>query len=65
MAPANTHWLVCDYPGCDNWFHESCPGVKFASDFERENYAFLCKVQFSKVKIEQPKSGANAAPINL
>ena len=37
-APANTHWLGCDYPGCDNWFHESCLGVKFASDFERENY---------------------------
>lgn len=21
------HWLGCDYPGCDNWFHESCLGV--------------------------------------
>ena len=21
-APGNTHWLGCNYPGCDNWFHE-------------------------------------------
>ena len=28
-SPANTHWLGCDYPGCYNWFYESCLGVKF------------------------------------
>ena len=22
-VPANTHWLGCDYLGCDNWIHES------------------------------------------
>ena len=46
-APAKTHWLGCDYPGCENWFHESCLGLKFQSDFERENYAFVCKAHDS------------------
>lgn len=46
-APAKTHWLGCDYPGCENWFHESCLGLKLQSDFERENYAFVCKVHDS------------------
>ena len=55
-APANTHWLGCDYPGCDNWFHESCLGVKFASDFQRENYAFVCKAHDSVRHISQPSN---------
>ena len=40
--PKTTHWLGCDYPGCDNWFHESYLGLTFASDLERETNTLLC-----------------------
>ena len=64
-APANTHWLGCDYPGCGNWFHESCLGVKFASDFERENYAFVCKAHDSVKDIFNNQVTAKATDYNI
>lgn len=42
-APKTTHWIGCDYPGCDKWFYESCLNLKFSTDLEREMYAFVCK----------------------
>ena len=64
-APANTHWLGCDYPGCDNWFHESCLGVKFTSDFQRENYAFVCKAHDSVKDIFHNQVTAKATHYNI
>ena len=46
-APSKSYWLGYYYPGCDNWSHESCLGLKFASDLEQENYAFVCKMHDS------------------
>ena len=41
--PSTTHWIGCEFPECGRWFHESCLGLKFASDSERQRYAFVCK----------------------
>ena len=41
--PSTTHWIDCDFPECGRWFYESCLGLKFSSDFERQRYAFVCK----------------------
>lgn len=41
--PLTTHWIGCDFPECGRWFHESCLGLKFSSDIERQRYAFVCK----------------------
>lgn len=41
--PSTTHWIGCDFPECGRWFHESCLGLKFLSDMERQRYAFVCK----------------------
>ena len=41
--PSTTHWIGCDFPECGRWFHESCIGLKFSSDMERQRYAFVCK----------------------
>ena len=54
-APKTTHWIGCDYPGCDNWFHESCLSLKFSTDLERETYAFLCKSHGRIKDLEQFK----------
>ena len=35
-APTTTHWIGCEFPECDNWFHESCLGLKFATESERD-----------------------------
>lgn len=42
-GPKTTHWIGCDYQGCNNWFHKACLGLKFSSDVERETYALVCK----------------------
>ena len=42
-APTITQWMGCEFPECDNWFHESCLGLKFATELERDNYAFVCQ----------------------
>lgn len=42
-APTKTQWIGCEFPECDNWFHESCLGLKFATELERDSYAFVCK----------------------
>ena len=42
-APTTTQWIGCEFPECDNWFHECCLGLKFATELERDNYAFVCK----------------------
>ena len=41
--PTTTYWIGCDFPECGNWFHETCLGIKFSSDLERQRYAFVCK----------------------
>lgn len=41
--PSTTHWIGCDFPECGRWFHESCLGLKFSSDMERQRYASVCK----------------------
>ena len=41
--PSTTYWIGCDFPECGRWFHESCLGLKFSSDMERQRYAFVCK----------------------
>ena len=41
--PSTTHSIGCDFPECGRWFHESCRGLKFSSDMERQRYAFVCK----------------------
>lgn len=33
--PKTTHWIGCDYPGCNNWCHEPCLHIKFSTDLER------------------------------
>ena len=42
-APTITQWIGCEFPECDNWFHELCLGLKFATELERDNYAFVCQ----------------------
>lgn len=41
--PTTTHWIGCDFPECGRWFHESCHGLKFSSDLERQRYSFVYK----------------------
>ena len=41
--PSTTHWIGCDFPECGRWFHESCLGLKFSSNLERQRYALVCK----------------------
>lgn len=43
IAPTTTDWMGCEFPECNNWFHESCLGLEFATELERDNYAYVCK----------------------
>ena len=43
-APSTTHWIGCDFPECGRSFHESCFGLKFSSNLERQRYALVCKL---------------------
>lgn len=53
--PKTTHWIGCDYPGCDNWFHEPCLNIEFSSDLERDTYAFVCTSHGNVKGLEQYK----------
>ena len=66
-APKTTHWIGCDYPGCDNWFHESCLNLKFSTDSERETYAFVCTSHGNVKGMEQYKDlvAATASDISM
>ncbi|CAH3110627.1 unnamed protein product [Porites lobata] len=66
-APKTTHWIGCDYPGCDNWFHESCLNLKFCTDSERETYAFVCTSHGNVKGMEQYKDlvAATASDISM
>ena len=59
-APKTTHWIGCDYPGCENWFHESCLSLKFSTDLERETYVFVCKSHGRIKDLEQFKDRVSA-----
>ena len=53
--PKTTHWIGCDYPGCDNWSHEPCLNIEFSSDLERDTYAFVCTSHGNVKGLEQYK----------
>ena len=59
-APNTTHWIGCDFPGCDKWFHESCLNLKFSTDLEREMYTFVCKSHGRIKDLEQSKDRVTA-----
>ena len=42
-APTTTQWISCEFPESENWFPESCLGLKFATELNRDNYVFVCK----------------------
>ena len=54
--PKETSWIGCEFPNCNDWYHESCLGLQLSAG-EKDTYTFVCnkhsqaKGQFdSKVK---------------
>jgi hypothetical protein len=62
--PKNTYWIGCEFPDCGAWYHESCLGVMFRTNKERETYSLICKGHSTSNKLFEDKvslSGANAS----
>ena len=54
--PKEMSWMGCEFPNCNDWYHESCLGLQLSAG-EKDTYTFVCnkhsqaKGQFdSKVK---------------
>lgn len=39
--PKETSWIGCEFPNCNDWFHESCLGLQLKEN-ERDSYTFIC-----------------------
>lgn len=39
--PKETSWIGCEFPNCDDWYHESCLGLQLNAK-DKDSYTFIC-----------------------
>lgn len=39
--PKETSWIGCEFPNCNDWYHEACLGLQLSAR-DKDSYTFVC-----------------------